>query len=232
MVLLLESLKNDWQLLLEKEFKQDYYRKLQNFLREEYREYKVYPPKEDVYNALRLTAYQGTKAVIIGQDPYHGEGQAHGLSFSVRPGIKKPPSLQNIYKELQEDLGIPIPDHGYLKSWAEEGVLLLNTVLTVRKGEPYSHKNKGWERFTNHVISLLNQRKAPVVFILWGRHAQEKKKLVTNSWHYVLESPHPSPFSARKGFFGSRVFSRTNELLIKEGIDPIDWSLPKEVEES
>ncbi len=225
----MEHIKNDWRTLLEEEFKKDYYLDLQKFLTKEYEKHTVFPPKDQVYNALGFTSYHETKAVIIGQDPYHGEGQAHGLSFSVPPGVKKPPSLQNIHKELQVDMGIEIPEHGCLRSWAKEGVLLLNAVLTVRKGEPQSHKNKGWERMTNKIISLLNQRKTPVVFILWGRNAQEKKKLVTSSLHYTLESSHPSPFSARKGFFGSRVFSKTNGILMNEGIDPIDWRLPKKI---
>ena len=225
----MKNLQNDWKSLLEEEFKQKYFLALKEFLKIEYENYRVYPPKDDIYNALYLTPYKKTKVVILGQDPYHGEGQAHGLSFSVRPGIKKPPSLQNIYKELQADLGIPIPDHGYLKKWAEEGVLLLNTVLTVREGKPNSHKNKGWEQLTDSIITLLNQRKTPVIFILWGRNAQQKNVLLSNPWHYVLESPHPSPFSARKGFYGSRIFSITNEILRKEGISPVDWSLPKEI---
>jgi len=225
----MENLQNDWSYLLEQEFKQDYYLALQEFLTEEYKKYRIYPWKEDIYNALRLTPYKKTKVVILGQDPYHGKGQAHGLSFSVKPGIKKPPSLQNIFKELHDDLGVPIPDHGYLKSWAYEGVLLLNTVLTVREGEPHSHKNIGWEQLTDYIITLLNQRKTPIVFILWGRHAQHKKSLISSPWHYVLESSHPSPFSARKGFFGSSVFSKTNEILEKEGIPRIKWELPQDI---
>ena len=225
----MEKLQNDWESLLVEEFKKEYYITLQEFLKKEYENHRVYPPKEEIYNALHLTSYKKTKVVILGQDPYHGEGQAHGLSFSVRPGTRKPPSLQNIFKELQGDLGISIPDHGYLKCWAVEGVLLLNTVLTVRDGEPNSHKNIGWEQLTDSVIALLNQRKTPVIFVLWGRNAQQKKDLVSNKWHYVLESSHPSPFSARKGFLGSRVFSKVNEILVKEGIKPVDWSLPKEV---
>ncbi len=225
------KLTNDWKDLLKQEFRQNYFLTLKEFLKKEYIDHRVYPPKEDIYNALHLTPYQKTKVVILGQDPYHGEGQAHGLSFSVRPGIKVPPSLQNIYKELQADQGTPLPNHGCLKKWAEEGVLLLNTVLTVREGEPNSHKNRGWEHFTDAIITLLNKRKIPVVFILWGRNAQQKKDLISSPWHYVLESSHPSPFSARKGFFGSRIFSKTNEILIKEGIKAIEWSLPKNIQE-
>lgn len=226
----MNPLKNDWKALLDTEFKKDYFLELRQFLAKEYEEYKVFPPAKDIYNALHYTGYNNTKVVILGQDPYHKEGQAHGLSFSVRPGVKKPPSLRNIYKELKEDLGITIPEHGYLKKWTEEGVLLLNAVLTVREGEAHSHKNKGWENFTDRIITLLNQRKSPVIFILWGRPAQKKERLISNSWHYVLKSPHPSPLSAHRGFFGSQVFSKTNEILKSEGLAPIDWSLPIEIE--
>ncbi len=225
----MKPLKNDWATLLKEEFEQEYFLKLQLFLQEEYLNHKVHPPKEDIFNALDYTPYKETKVVILGQDPYHGKDQAHGLSFSVRPGIKPPPSLQNIYKELEADLGLPVPDHGYLKKWTEEGVLLLNTVLTVREGAPQSHKNRGWEKLTDRIITDLSKRSTPVVFILWGRNAQLKEAIIDSNKHYVLTSPHPSPFSARKGFFGSRVFSRTNAILVKEGLVPIDWSLPKEI---
>lgn len=226
----MNPLKNDWKALLDTEFKKDYFIELRQFLAKEYEEYKVFPPAKDIYNALHYTGYNNTKVVILGQDPYHKEGQAHGLSFSVRPGVKKPPSLRNIYKELNEDLGIPTPKHGYLKKWTEEGVLLINAVLTVREGEAHSHKNIGWENFTDRIISTLNQRNSPVIFILWGRPAQQKEKLISNPWHYVLKSPHPSPLSAYRGFFGSQVFSKTNRILKSEGIEPIDWSLPTEIE--
>ncbi len=226
----MNPLKNDWKALLDTEFKKDYFLELRQFLAKEYEEYKVFPPAKDIYNALHYTGYNNTKVVILGQDPYHKEGQAHGLSFSVRPGVKKPPSLRNIYKELKEDLGIPTPEHGYLKKWTEEGVLLLNAVLTVREGEAHSHKNIGWENFTDRIITSLNQRNSPVIFILWGRPAQKKEPLISNPWHYVLKSPHPSPLSAHRGFFGSQVFSKTNKILKSEGIAPIDWSLPTEVE--
>lgn len=226
----MNPLKNDWKALLDTEFKKDYFLELRQFLAKEYEEYKVFPPAKDIYNALHYTGYNNTKVVILGQDPYHKEGQAHGLSFSVCPGVKKPPSLRNIYKELKEDLGIPTPKHGYLKKWTEEGVLLLNAVLTVREGEAHSHKNIGWENFTDRIISTLNQRNSPVIFILWGRPAQKKEKLISNPWHYVLKSPHPSPLSAHRGFFGSQVFSKTNKILKSEGIAPIDWSLPTEIE--
>jgi uracil-DNA glycosylase len=180
----------------------------------------------DIYSALHLTPYANTKAVILGQDPYHGPGQAHGLSFSVKPGVPIPPSLQNIYKELHHDLGCYIPNHGHLVKWAEQGVLLLNSVLTVRRGMANSHKGKGWENFTDQVIWALNQREKPCVFILWGRNAQEKKALITNSHHYIIESTHPSPYSADRGFFGSRPFSKTNQFLRQIGEKEIDWQIP------
>ena len=216
---------NDWKDILEQEFVKDYYSELEEFLQKEYSTYQVYPKKEDIFNAFRFTPYANVKVVILGQDPYHGEGQAHGLSFSVPPGAKKPPSLLNIFKELNQDQGIPIPDHGCLTKWAEEGVLLLNTVLTVRCGEPNSHKQKGWEQFTDNIIKVLNQRDRPLVFILWGKNAQQKIELISNKRHYILKSSHPSPFSARKGFFGSRVFSKVNTILSEEGIVPINWGL-------
>jgi len=219
-------LKNDWQSLLEQEFEKPYYLRLREFLVEEYNTKVVYPDKHDIFNALHLTAYADTKVVILGQDPYHGAGQAHGLSFSVKPGVNPPPSLQNIYKELQADLGCSIPNNGYLVSWAKQGVLLLNTVLTVRAGTPNSHKGIGWETFTDKVISLLNQREKPVVFILWGKHAQDKQQLIQSPQHFIITSPHPSPFSANRGFFGSRPFSRANEYLRKIGSQAIDWQIP------
>ena len=218
-------LKNDWAPLLEGEFEKPYYQQLKRVLREEYQTKVIYPDQHDIFNALHFTAYKDTKVVIIGQDPYHGVGQAHGLSFSVQPGVKVPPSLQNIYKELQTDLGCSIPNHGYLMEWTKQGVLLLNAVLTVQAGIPNSHKSLGWERFTDKVIETLDQRETPVVFILWGRFAQQKQQLITSSKHLIIKSPHPSPFSARKGFFGSRPFSQTNAFLRKIGSKEIDWQI-------
>ncbi|RDW15011.1 uracil-DNA glycosylase [Oceanobacillus chungangensis] len=218
-------LKNDWEPILKEEFQKDYYIRLHALLKEEYSSYIVYPEMHDIFNALHYTDYQHTKVVILGQDPYHGPNQAQGLSFSVKPEVRIPPSLKNIYKELHDDLGIPTPNHGSLINWAKQGVLLLNTVLTVRKGEPNSHKGKGWELFTNEVIKQVSAKTDPVVFILWGRHAQEKAELITASHHLIIKSPHPSPFSARRGFFGSRPFSRTNQFLEEEGRTPIDWRI-------
>ncbi len=219
-------LKNDWGPLLAPEFEKEYYRKLADFLKEEYSTHVVYPKKEDIFNALEYTSYENTKVVILGQDPYHGLNQAHGLSFSVQPGIKTPPSLLNMYKELRDEYGYDIPNNGYLVKWAEQGVLLLNTVLTVRQGEANSHKGKGWEHFTDRVIELLNEREKPVIFILWGRHAQAKKKLITNTKHHIIESVHPSPLSARRGFFGSKPYSKVNTILANMGEREIDWEIP------
>ncbi|SCC65485.1 uracil-DNA glycosylase [Bacillus mycoides] len=219
-------LQNDWGPLLGSEFEKEYYQALANFLKEEYEEHVIYPKKEDIFNALQYTSYENTKVVILGQDPYHGPNQAHGLSFSVQPGIKTPPSLLNMYKELRDEYGYEIPNNGYLVKWAEQGVLLLNTVLTVRQGEANSHKRKGWEHFTDRVIELLNEREKPVIFILWGRHAQAKKKLITNTNHYIIESVHPSPLSARRGFFGSKPYSKVNEILSNMDEKEIDWQIP------
>jgi len=219
-------LKNDWSEYLEQEFSKPYYLKLRAFLKEEYRTRVIYPDMFDIFNALHYTSLKETKVVILGQDPYHGEGQAHGLSFSVKPGVKPPPSLQNIFQELRNDLGCSIPNNGYLLPWAKQGVLLLNTVLTVRANEANSHRNIGWELFTDKVIETVNQKREPVVFILWGRHAQEKAALITNPNHFLIRSPHPSPFSANRGFFGSRPFSQANEFLRANGLEPIDWQLP------
>lgn len=216
---------NDWQELLKEECKQPYYLKLMEYLEAEYEAGIVYPVKEDIFNAFHYTAYEDTKVVILGQDPYHGPNQAHGLSFSVQQGVKAPPSLKNIFKELQQDLGCSPPDHGHLLAWAHQGVLLLNTVLTVRQSEPNSHKGRGWERLTNRVIELLNDRPQPIVFILWGRQAQEKKSLISSPHHNVLEAAHPSPFSANRGFFGSQPFSKANRFLLQKGQEPIDWNL-------
>ncbi|OXM84137.1 uracil-DNA glycosylase [Paenibacillus rigui] len=219
-------LKNDWAELLQEEFEQPYYRELRQFLKEEYQTRTIYPDMHDIFNALHLTSYGNTKVVILGQDPYHGPGQAHGLSFSVKPGVPAPPSLQNMFKELRNDLGFDIPNHGHLVHWAEQGVLLLNTVLTVREATPNSHKGMGWERFTDQVIRSLNEREKPVVFILWGSHAHQKAQLITNKRHAILRSVHPSPLSAHRGFFGSKPYSQANELLQHAGESPIDWCIP------
>lgn len=218
-------LKNDWANFLNDEFKKEYYLKLREFLKREYATRTIYPDMYDIYNALHYTSYENTKVVILGQDPYHGPNQAHGLSFSVQKGVAIPPSLQNIYRELQDDLGFAPPSHGYLKKWADEGVLLLNTVLTVRERQPASHRGQGWEQFTDKVIQTVNEKTEPVVFILWGRHAQAKEALLTNDRHLVIKSPHPSPFSANRGFFGSRPFSRANAFLQANGRTPIDWEI-------
>lgn len=217
---------NDWAPLLEAEFTQPYYTELRRFLAEQYRSRAIYPDMYDIYAALHLTGYDHTKVVILGQDPYHGPGQAHGLSFSVKPGVPAPPSLQNIFKELQDDLGCYIPNNGYLVKWAEQGVLLLNTVLTVQAHNANSHRGKGWESFTDRVIALLNEREKPVVFLLWGTPAQQKARFIDTQKHFILRSPHPSPLSAHRGFFGSRPFSQANRFLRDYGTDEIDWQIP------
>ena len=219
------SIGNDWDSLLKGEFEKEYYLKLREFLISEYKSQKVYPPMGDIFNALKYSSYENTKVVIIGQDPYHQEGQAHGLCFSVNKGVKIPPSLVNIYKELHDDLGIEIPSHGYLESWAKQGVLLLNATLTVRDSKPMSHKGKGWEIFTDNVIKLLNDREKPMVFILWGNNARTKESLITNPNHMIIEGAHPSPLSAYNGFFGGKYFSRANRFLEAVGINPIDWRI-------
>ncbi|MBP3854598.1 MAG: uracil-DNA glycosylase [Ruminiclostridium sp.] len=216
---------NDWDELLKGEFDKPYYIQLREFLKAEYKGFTIYPDMYDIFNALKFTPYAKVKAVILGQDPYHEPGQAHGLAFSVRPGVEPPPSLKNIYKELNSDLGLPIPQSGDLTKWAAQGVLLLNTSLTVRQGQANSHKDKGWEVFTDRVISLLNEREKPVVFILWGRNAKSKVPLITNPQHLILTSAHPSPLSAHYGFFGCRHFSRCNEFLKSKGTEPIDWAI-------
>lgn len=218
---------NDWDLTLQEEIKKPYFEELSLKVAEEYKEHTVYPPQEDIFRALKQTPYDRTKVVILGQDPYHGQGQAEGLSFSVKPGVRIPPSLHNIYKELSADLGIPAPSHGSLMHWANQGVLLLNAVLTVREGQPNSHKGLGWEKFTDAVIAKLNERTTPVVFILWGSYAQKKGAFIDRTRHHVLESVHPSPLAARRGFFGSRPFSASNAFLEDQGIEPIDWSIPE-----
>ncbi|GIP25213.1 uracil-DNA glycosylase [Paenibacillus sp. J23TS9] len=217
---------NDWDEQLQEEVEKPYFNELRYALAKEYKLHTVYPSKENLFQALKLTSYEHTKVVILGQDPYHGPGQAHGLSFSVLPGVRIPPSLSNIYKELHSDLGVPIPNNGYLVPWAEQGVLLLNTVLTVRDGQANSHKGLGWERFTDAVIEKLNERDQPVVFILWGSHAQKKGAFINRSKHLVLESVHPSPLSVHRGFYGSKPFSKTNAFLESHGMKPIDWSIP------
>lgn len=221
-----QILKNDWNEVLGDEFEKNYYLELKDQLKKEYADNEIFPQMDHIYEALNLTPFKDVKVVILGQDPYHGPGQAHGLSFSVQPGVTPPPSLKNIFKELQEDLDCPIPNHGYLEKWAKQGVLLLNTALTVRKGKAGSHRNLGWEIFTNRVIQELNDRETPAVFLLWGKHAQEKQELLDMEKQRIIVSPHPSPFSARKGFFGSRPFSRANAHLQELGIEPIDWCLP------
>ena len=216
---------NSWDNLLKEEVKKDYFKKLMNFIKEEYKEKTIYPKQNEVFNAFRYTSFENVKVVILGQDPYHGPKQAEGLSFSVSDDVIKPPSLKNIFKELESDLEIPFPEHNSLKPWAREGVLLLNAVLTVQEHMPTSHKDKGWETFTDSIIKLLNTKKDPVVFILWGSYARNKKELITNPNHYIIESPHPSPFSARTGFFGSKPFSKTNEFLKSKGLKEIDWRI-------
>ena len=216
---------NDWDELLKDEFQKGYYLKLREFLKTEYQTQTIYPGMYDIFNALKATPRSAVKAVIIGQDPYHEPGQAHGMCFSVKPGVPAPPSLVNIYKELASDVGFVPPQDGYLQKWAEQGVLLLNAVLTVRRGQANSHKGKGWEQFTDRVIELVNEKDEPVVFLLWGANARAKKALVTNPKHLVLEAPHPSPLSAYNGFFGCRHFSKANAFLEGNGINPIDWQL-------
>ncbi|MBQ3161689.1 MAG: uracil-DNA glycosylase [Oscillospiraceae bacterium] len=216
---------NEWDELLKGEFEKEYYLKLREFLKKEYFTYQIYPNMYDIFNALKYTSYSDVKAVIIGQDPYHGPGQAHGLCFSVQKGVAIPPSLQNMYKELYSDLGIPPANHGYLKKWADNGVLMMNAVLTVRGGQANSHRNMGWEAFTDKVIELLNKREQPIVFILWGNNAKQKMKLITNPNHLILQAAHPSPLSAFNGFFGCKHFSKTNDFLISHGIAPIDWNI-------
>lgn len=217
--------KNDWQELLEDEMEKEYYLKLREYLIEEYKTKTIYPDKNDIFTALDLTAYKDVRVVIFGQDPYHGPNQSYGLAFSVKPGVKIPPSLRNIYKELNDDLGCPIPNNGTLTKWSEEGVLLLNTSLTVRAGEANSHRNIGWEIFTDRIIKLLNNREKPIVFILWGNNSKKKEELITNPHHYIIKSFHPSPLAASRGFFGSKPFSKTNNFLESIGQKAIDWEI-------
>jgi uracil-DNA glycosylase len=215
---------NDWDILLKEEFESDYYKKLREFLKTEYFSKKIYPPMNDIFNALKYTSRENTRVVILGQDPYHGYGQAHGLCFSVKEGTPHPPSLKNIFKELKYELGIEPPKSGELVGWARQGVLLLNTTLTVREANPQSHKGRGWETLTDKIISLLNEKESPVVFMLWGGNARAKKALITNPAHLVLECAHPSPLSAYAGFFGCRHFVLANEFLAAHGLSTIDWA--------
>lgn len=217
--------KNDWQEILEGEFEKDYYKDLRKLLIEEYRHHQIFPQAQDIFNAFHYTSYKDLKVLILGQDPYHNLGQAHGLAFSVKEGVKIPPSLQNIYKELNSDLGLAIPNTGYLKSWADEGIMLLNTTLTVRAHEPMSHSKIGWEIFTNSVIEKISEKKEPVVYILWGNHAKARKKFINNENHLIIEGVHPSPLSANRGFFGSRPFSRANKFLLERGVTPPSWEV-------
>lgn len=215
---------NEWDELLKEEFEKDYYLKIRQFLIQEYKTRKIFPSKYDIFNALKYTTYSDVKIVLLGQDPYHGVGQAHGMCFSVQPGVPQPPSLQNVFKELNADLGIKIPQSGTLTSWASQGVLLLNTVLTVRESQANSHKGIGWEIFTDRIISILNEREKPMVFLLWGANARQKKQIITSTNHLILECAHPSPLSAYNGFFGCRHFSKANAFLHDSGQVPIDWN--------
>lgn len=217
------NLGNDWDNILKDEWEKPYYKNLRAFLKSEYSARTVYPDMNNIFNALRMCSFEDTKVVIIGQDPYHGEGQAHGLCFSVKEGVTPPPSLKNIFKELNSDIGRPIDNNGNLEKWAKQGVLLLNAVLTVREGEPTSHKNMGWEIFTDRVIEELNKKEKPVVFLLWGAYAQKKCEKITNPIHHKLMSVHPSPLSASRGFFGCKHFSKTNQILEKNGFNQIKW---------
>ena len=219
------QISNDWQEALKAEYAKPYYKQLYQFVNEEYRTKKIFPPGNDIFNAFHLTPLNQVKAVILGQDPYHNDGQAHGLCFSVNKGVEIPPSLVNIYKELHDDIGFMIPDHGCLTEWAQQGVLLLNTVLTVRAHQANSHRNIGWEQFTDAAIKVLNEQDRPIVFMLWGRPAREKKKLLTNPQHLILEAAHPSPLSAYNGFFGCRHFSKCNQFLVSKGVEPVNWQI-------
>ena len=219
------AINGDWLEALKDEFKKDYYKQLFEKVNEEYRTRLIFPPANDIFNAFHLPPLKDVKVVILGQDPYHGNNQAHGLCFSVKPEVEIPPSLVNIYKELHDDLGCTIPDHGYLVKWAKQGVLMLNTVLTVRAHQANSHRGIGWEEFTDAAIRVLNTQDRPIVFILWGRPAQMKKAMLNNPKHLILEAPHPSPLSSYRGFFGSRPFSKTNQFLEANGVEPIDWQI-------
>ena len=219
------ALNNDWLDALKGEFRKPYYKKLFETVNQEYRTHRIYPPADDIFNAFHLTPLKDVKVVILGQDPYHGDGQAHGLCFSVKPDVEIPPSLVNIYQELHDDLGCRIPSHGNLTKWAKQGVLLLNTVLTVRAHQANSHRGIGWEEFTDAAIQVLNTQDRPIVFMLWGRPVQLKMWMLNNPKHLILEAPHPSPLSAYRGFFGSKPFSQTNQFLEANGLTPIDWQI-------
>lgn len=219
------AIQNDWLAPLSPEFKKPYYKSLYTKIREEYTTHEIFPPSDEIFTAFELTPLSEVKVVILGQDPYHGNGQAHGLCFSVKPDVETPPSLVNIYKELNSDMGCYIPDNGYLTKWARQGVLLLNTVLTVRAHQANSHRGIGWEEFTDAAIRILNEQDRPIVYLLWGRPAQMKKNMLNNPKHLILEAPHPSPLSAYRGFFGCHHFSKTNEFLVKNGLEPIDWQI-------
>lgn len=216
---------NDWDRILKDEFKKEYYLKLREFLKVEYKTQKVFPDMYDIFNAFKYTDYPNVKVLILGQDPYHDDGQAHGLAFSVQPGIKTPPSLLNMYKELRDEMGLFIPNNGYLKSWSDQGVMLLNTALTVRAHNANSHRNMGWEIFTDNVIRYLNDRQDPVIFVLWGANARKKRDYIDKTRHYILEAPHPSPLSAHRGFFGCGHFLKINDILRSMGKDEIDWQI-------
>lgn len=219
------AINNDWLDVLKDEFKKPYYAKLHKKVLEEYHTHLIFPPADDIFNAFHLTPLKNVKVVILGQDPYHNVNQAHGLCFSVKPEVEIPPSLVNIYKELHDDLGCEIANHGYLTKWAKQGVLMLNTVLTVRAHQANSHRGIGWEEFTDAALRAVNAQDRPIVYILWGKPAQAKKSMLTNPKHLILEAPHPSPLSAYRGFFGSKPFSKTNEFLKAHGVEPIDWQI-------
>ena len=221
----MSKINNDWKEILEEEFKKEYFLKLKEILEEEYKNYTVYPPKKDILNAFLLTPYSEVKVVLLGQDPYHQKGQAHGLAFSVNYGIKTPPSLVNMYKELHDDLGLYIPNNGFLEKWAKQGVLLLNTTLTVRDSQANSHSGIGWQTFTDNVIKSLNEREKPIIFILWGNNAKSKEKFIDTNKHYILKGVHPSPLSANKGFFGCKHFSEANRILKELNEKEIDWQI-------
>ena len=223
----MSAITGQWKEALQEEYSKEYYRKLFMFIKDAYSKSVVYPPSGDIFNAFHLTPMEKVKVVILGQDPYHNQGQAHGLCFSVKRGTEIPPSLVNIYTELKDDLGITPPDHGCLESWAEQGVLMLNTVLTVQAHKPMSHRGVGWEEFTDAVLKKVNEIDRPIVFILWGKPAQQKKKLLNKPKHLILEAPHPSPLSAYRGFFGSKPFSKTNAFLEEHGVEPVDWRIPQ-----
>ncbi len=219
------AIQNDWLEAIGEEFRKPYYKELYEFVKEEYNTVTVYPSSDDIFNALHLTALKDVKVLVLGQDPYHGANQAHGLSFSVLPGQRIPPSLRNIYQELHDDLGCYIPNNGYLEKWAKQGVLMLNTVLTVRAHKPNSHQGKGWEHFTDAIIEAVNKEERPIVYLLWGRPAQSKMSMLNNPKHLILKAPHPSPYSADRGFFGCRHFSQANEFLKANGQEPVDWQI-------